>query len=211
MSNVPEEVKKVLKELGETAESAGWVHKQSKQWIVSHKALERVAARKNIKFDAPVIVESHINDKSVAIVVTGHLGDQTQWSFGEAADYNNKMGYPFAMAEKRAKDRVILKLVGLHGYVYSEDEAEEFKESKPEDFKDVPGDFISPEQALEITNLMTATKVTKEQFCKRFEVESVDRLPSDDFDRAKIMLNERLTKQKATAQRSEAINKGQWG
>lgn len=36
--------------------------------------------------------------------------------------------YPFAMAEKRAKDRVILKLAGLHG-LYSEDEADEFKES----------------------------------------------------------------------------------
>ena len=31
------------------------------------------------------------------------------------------------MAEKRAKDRVILKLIGLHGEVYSEEEAEEFK------------------------------------------------------------------------------------
>ena len=30
------------------------------------------------------------------------------------------------MAEKRAKDRVILKLVGLHGDVYSEDEADDF-------------------------------------------------------------------------------------
>ena len=71
--------------------------------------------------------------------------------------------------------------------------------------------MISPQQALEITNLMKATKVTKEQFCKRFKVESVDRLTSEDFDRAKFMLNERLTKQKATAQRSEAIKKGQWG
>jgi uncharacterized protein YicC (UPF0701 family) len=35
------------------------------------------------------------------------------------------------MAEKRAKDRVILKLVGLHGDVYSEDEADAFQESAP--------------------------------------------------------------------------------
>jgi hypothetical protein len=35
------------------------------------------------------------------------------------------------MAEKRAKDRVILKLVGLHGDVYSEEEADEFKNEKP--------------------------------------------------------------------------------
>jgi hypothetical protein len=36
------------------------------------------------------------------------------------------------MAEKRAKDRVILKLVGLHGDVYSEEEADDFKEAKPQ-------------------------------------------------------------------------------
>jgi hypothetical protein len=31
------------------------------------------------------------------------------------------------MAEKRAKDRVILKLIGLHGMVYSEIEADDFR------------------------------------------------------------------------------------
>jgi hypothetical protein len=35
------------------------------------------------------------------------------------------------MAEKRAKDRVILKLVELHGLVYSEEEADEFKDARP--------------------------------------------------------------------------------
>ena len=54
------------------------------------------------------------------------------WSIGEVAPNNCKNAYPFAMAEKRAKDRVILKLAGLHGYVYSEDEAEDFKESPHE-------------------------------------------------------------------------------
>jgi hypothetical protein len=32
------------------------------------------------------------------------------------------------MAEKRAKDRVILKLIGLHGLAYSEEEADDFKQ-----------------------------------------------------------------------------------
>ena len=36
------------------------------------------------------------------------------------------------MAEKRAKDRVILKLLGIAGDMYSEEEADEFKEKKPE-------------------------------------------------------------------------------
>jgi hypothetical protein len=35
------------------------------------------------------------------------------------------------MAEKRAIDRVALKLLGLHGEVYSEEEADEIKASKP--------------------------------------------------------------------------------
>ena len=37
--------------------------------------------------------------------------------------------YVYALAEKRAKDRVILKLVGLHGLPSSEEEADEFKSS----------------------------------------------------------------------------------
>jgi hypothetical protein len=41
--------------------------------------------------------------------------------------------YPYAMAEKRAKDRVILKLAGLYGS-HSEEEADDFKQgSKPEE------------------------------------------------------------------------------
>ena len=127
--NVPKLVGDVLKEIGETPESAGWDCHGT--FVLLHKALERVAAHKEITFDAPTIVESDINSKTVAVVVTGHLGDKSEWSFGEAAPYNNKNAYPFAMAEKRAKDRVILKLVGLHGHVYSEDEADDFKEARP--------------------------------------------------------------------------------
>ena len=35
------------------------------------------------------------------------------------------------MAEKRAKDRVILKLLGVAGFVYSEAEADNFEKSNP--------------------------------------------------------------------------------
>ena len=44
------------------------------------------------------------------------------------------------MAEKRAKDRVILKLVGLHGHVYSEEEADDFKKARPVSISDAPQD-----------------------------------------------------------------------
>ncbi|ACL61906.1 hypothetical protein [Methylobacterium nodulans] len=108
--------------------------------VIYHKALERIAAQARIRFDAPVIVRAE-RDEAV-ILVTGHMpganGDRTEWSIGEAligVNYRvsaKQAAYVFAMAEKRAKDRVILKLVGLHGLLYSEDEADEFKASRPD-------------------------------------------------------------------------------
>ncbi len=126
-------VGEVLREIGETPETATWDCHGTP--VILHKALEKVAAYKGIKFDPPMIVQSDMANKLVAVAVTGHLNDHSEWSFGAAAPYNNKNGYPFAMAEKRAKDRVILKLVGLHGDVYSEDEADEFKNAKPQDLR----------------------------------------------------------------------------
>jgi hypothetical protein len=104
-------------------------------WIAYHKALERIARNAKIKFDQPYIIESDGEKWSVAICVTGHMDDQTEWSIGEASKANytvrgKQTAYPYAMAEKRGKGRVILKLIGLHGLVYSEEEADEFKQQK---------------------------------------------------------------------------------
>jgi hypothetical protein len=116
-------------------------------WVVRHKVLEQIAAAEGIVFDPPEVLECNnivwkktseskeyqheeavYSGKHVAIYVRGFLGDSEAWSIGEAAPNNTKQSYPWAMAEKRAKDRVILKLIGLHGLVYSEEEADDFKE-----------------------------------------------------------------------------------
>lgn len=101
--------------------------------VIKHKALEKLAAAAGIWFDPPTFLRSE-RDEAVILCV-GHMGDDaTEWSIGEALVNVNyrvtgKMAaYVYAMAEKRAKDRVILKLTGLHG-IYSEDEADEFKET----------------------------------------------------------------------------------
>lgn len=127
MSDIPQPVIDVLKEIGETAKTSTWDCHGTR--VILHKALEKIAAKKGITFDAPVHLVTDPANKQVAIQVTGRLDDMEAWSIGEVAPNNCKNAYPFAMAEKRAKDRVILKLAGLHGYVYSEDEAEDFKES----------------------------------------------------------------------------------
>ena len=103
-------------------------------YVVKHKALERLAAQLKIIFDDPTIIRSE-RDEAV-ILVTGHRGEWSEWSIGEAlvnANYrvSGRMApYVWAMAEKRAKDRVILKLAGLYG-VYSEDEFADKSELKP--------------------------------------------------------------------------------
>jgi hypothetical protein len=91
-------------------------------WLVKHAALELAAAQANIRFDMPTIIEAHSADGIAAVAVQGQMGERFEWSIGECSPKNNKNSYPWAMAEKRAKDRVILKLIGIHGLVYSEDE-----------------------------------------------------------------------------------------
>lgn len=109
-----------------------WQIQQS--FVVKHKALERLAAELEIYFDEPTILRSE-RDEAV-ILVTGHRGEWSEWSIGEAlvnANYrvSGRMApYVWAMAEKRAKDRVILKLAGLYG-VYSEDEFADKSDLKP--------------------------------------------------------------------------------
>lgn len=122
-----------------------------KTWVVKHKALERVAAEVGIVWDRPAMLECASADGVAAMCVFGKLGERMEWSVGEAltvradragGNYKvtgNQPGYVYAMAEKRAKDRVILKLLEAHGALYSEAEADEFTQrqnphvTRPED------------------------------------------------------------------------------
>lgn len=100
-------------------------------WVVKHKALERVASQVGIVWEKPELKVCDMEKGLIAILIGGRLGDHTEFSFGEASPKNNKNAYPIAMAEKRAKDRVILKLLAAHGDLYSEEEADDFKRQNP--------------------------------------------------------------------------------
>ncbi len=100
-------------------------------WVVKHKALERVAVEQGIVWQRPSVQVCDLAGKMAVICAFGKLGDREEWSFGEASPANNKNAYPMAMAEKRARDRVILKLLVAHGELYSEAEADDFKRPNP--------------------------------------------------------------------------------
>lgn len=99
--------------------------------VIKHAALERLAASLGIVFEKPEFLRAQADE--CVVLVHGRLGDAQEWSIGEARIGLNyqvsgkQAGYPYAMAEKRGKDRVILKLAKLHG-AYSEDEADDFKQ-----------------------------------------------------------------------------------
>ena len=126
---IPAEIIERLKAVGETSATALWDCHGN--WIIKHKALEKIATNAGITYSDCTVYAPQPGQEYFAVSLIGHLGDRSEWSIGEASPKNSKNNYYFAMAEKRAKDRVILKLLGLHAYIYSEEEADEFKEAAP--------------------------------------------------------------------------------
>jgi hypothetical protein len=112
--------------------------------VVKHQALERLSSALRIIWHKPEVLRAE-RDEAV-LIVTGNLpSGPSEWSIGEAVIGQNLLArnktavYPYAMAEKRAKDRVILKLAGLYGS-HSDEEADDFKQgARPEEEQqDVP-------------------------------------------------------------------------
>ncbi len=122
----PENVTNALKEIGLKSEDCLWDCHGT--WVLKHYACEALAVHNKITFDDPVYIESDASAGIVTMRVKGYMGDDAHWSHGEVSPKNSKNAYPYAICEKRAKDRIILKLIGFHGEIYSEDEAEDFEE-----------------------------------------------------------------------------------
>jgi len=127
--DIPAEIIDRLRAVGETSATALWDCHGN--WIIKHKALEKIATSAGITYSDCTVYPPQQGQDYFAVSLIGHMNDRSEWSIGEASPKNSKNNYYYAMAEKRAKDRVILKLLGLHAYIYSEEEADEFKEAAP--------------------------------------------------------------------------------
>ena len=135
-------------------------------WVVKHKALERVAVEVGIVWLRPSVQVCDLANKIAVICAFGKIGEREEWSFGEASPANNKNNYPVAMAEKRARDRVILKLLVTHGALYSESEAEEF--SRPG--VDAPRVTLPKKDAKEVySKLQADIRNASDLYCIEFK------------------------------------------
>lgn len=125
---IDDRVKKVLQEQGFDWKECLWDCHGT--WVMYHRYIEIAAAQNKVKYDLSE-VETNSKDGIVVIKCVGSLKDNTVTTYGEASPKNNKNAYPYAMAEKRAVDRAVLKLLGLHGFIYSEDEIEHTSKPAP--------------------------------------------------------------------------------
>lgn len=74
---------------------------------------------------SPVEIQlSHVSQdgKTVVVKASAVMQNRKYSTFGEASPDNNKFPYPVNVAEKRARSRVILSALNIHGFVYGEDE-----------------------------------------------------------------------------------------
>tara|TARA_R110002072_G_scaffold169976_1_gene323547 strand:+ start:1232 stop:1912 length:681 start_codon:yes stop_codon:yes gene_type:complete len=154
-----------------------WQHKQSGQWILKHNSIEKIANAENIKIQKIeplyqsetssrflITMGKWVDDKCVEVVITT----------GEADKSNCTNAYITAMAEKRGKDRAILKLINAYEYgISSEEEMDDFKASKPKADNTIP---VSPPAPPKI-NLQDQEVKFKEKVIDKF-----DGIPDDDDD-----------------------------
>ena len=98
--------------------------------IMKHKYCELVAVKAGVIIDDLVEVETNSASGIAVIKCYAHNDKMKVITYGEASPKNCRVAYPYAMAEKRAVDRAVLKLVGLHGFVYSEDEMDDTDDQK---------------------------------------------------------------------------------
>ena len=112
-----------------------WQESRSKKWIITHDACQKIGDMEGIIFGPPQVLNSEQN--FVRMVISGKKGEVLMWSIGEADNKNCKNLYFGAMAEKRGKDRVILKLINAYEYgIYSDVEADNFQKPVEEFYTD---------------------------------------------------------------------------
>lgn len=219
MAQLNEKLKKLLSEVGEKVDmsddknSAVWSLPQNKNvLIIKHKALEKISAHLGMWFDPPNVLENNTDKNIVSMCVRGYIDDgkgkNSAWSIGEVSPKNNTNKYPYAIAEKRAIDRVILKLLGVHGDMYSEEEAEDFKTNNAKVVSVETLDASALEFVTEAVKVFLPRKKTKEDvrnfyISNKTLLEPIKNNQPDEFEPIKKLFADRLEEIKETQNKGE--------
>ena len=124
----------LCRENGLDARADVWQHKQSGQWIIARTGIEKIQGHNNIGIELELCAAAvdFAVVKAIATRTAKAEGTKTAkklsiQSLGSANAKNSQVTYYAEMAEKRAKSRAILMLMGFYALgVYGEDEADDF-------------------------------------------------------------------------------------
>lgn len=90
--------------------------------IVMRTGIDKIQAKQNIRCSFELIY--HSDDLKTAVIkAVGVKGNTFEQTYGEVNPKNCTSPYPIAVAEKRARSRIVLKLAGFYAEgAYGEDE-----------------------------------------------------------------------------------------
>jgi hypothetical protein len=96
--------------------------------IITKTGIQKIASAEKFKYSFDVI-NCDPDYCAIKCTVSSFDDEVLSTSFGSAEKSNvkNAQKYYLEMAEKRAKARAILIAIDAHGYLYSEDESDDFK------------------------------------------------------------------------------------
>ena len=118
-----------IKELAEKYELTNddfWKHKQSGKWILTHDACTIISHKEEIKLES--FDSLYQSDNECRFLIGMSKDGRIVKSVGEAGKSNCTSKYLGCMAEKRGRDRCVLKLINAYEYgIYSEEESDDFK------------------------------------------------------------------------------------
>lgn len=161
--------------------------------IISHNGCLKIneAQPKEKKFKPSSVLEVDKNGYGNSLVFTYCDSEQGIYEVGEASAINCKNSYPYAMAFKRLFDRVVLKLCGLaFDGVYSDSEADEFKEPDPTDRQMQQEEAeankkmekkISKTETLTLEGMINASGVNLQEVLNYFKVTELGQLTKKQY------------------------------
>jgi hypothetical protein len=97
--------------------------------IITKTGIQKIASNEQLTYDFHTVV-CQPDYCAIKCIVRDKDGKPLATSYGSAEKSNvkNAQKYFLEMAEKRAKARAVLIAIDAHGYLYSEDEADDFKQ-----------------------------------------------------------------------------------
>ena len=156
--------------------------------IISHNGCLKI----NEKLDNPVKPNNFTIDKegyNNSLVI--QYVDEDVCEFGEFSTNNCKNAYPYAMAYKRCFDRVVLKKSRLaYSGVYSDSEAEEFKNNKEDE-------MIEQANLLQkLRELVIENNIDEDAMVQKYKVDTLSDLNISEIkDAIKVIENWKTKKE----------------